>query len=225
MASGSVSQLAISWGLYVITDRHQTLGRPLEEIIREAIKGGARAFQLREKDLSAKELFELGSRLLRVTRKGGAKLLINDRVDVALALGADGVHLAQSSLSPRRVRRFLQKGMQLGVSCHSLVEAIEAEEGGADFITLGPIFHTLSKARYGPPLGPGIINEARKKVSIPIFALGGIKASNVVEVMACGADGVAVISAIMGAKDVAQAVRELLGAVRGISLRSSVLGP
>lgn len=202
------------WGLYVITDRHQTLGRPLEEIIREAIKGGAKAFQLREKDLSAKELFELGSRLLMVTRKGGAQLLINDRVDVALALGADGVHLAQSSLPPGSVRRLLQKRMQLGVSCHSMAEAIKAEEGGADFITLGPIFPTLSKLRYGPPLGPGIITEARKKVSIPIFAIGGIKASNVPDVMACGVDGVAVISAIMGAEDVVQAVRELLEAVR-----------
>ncbi|MBI5166897.1 MAG: thiamine phosphate synthase [candidate division NC10 bacterium] len=206
--------MALSWGLYVITDRHQALGRPLEETLREAIKGGARAFQLREKDLSAKELFELGSRLLRVTRKEGALLLINDRVDVALALGADGVHLAQSSLPLGSVRCLLRKGMQIGVSCHNLAEALKAEEGGADFITLGPIFPTPSKARYGPPLGPGIITEVRKKVSIPIFALGGIKASNVAEVMASGADGVAVISAVMGAGDVAQAVGELLIAVR-----------
>jgi len=206
--------LALSWGLYVITDRHQALGRPLEEKLIEAIKGGARAFQLREKDLSAKELFELGSRLLKVTRKGGAQLLINDRVDVALALGADGVHLAQSSLPLVSVRCLLRKGMQIGVSCHSMAEAIEAEEGGADFITLGPIFPTLSKARHGPPLGPGIITEVRKKISIPIFAIGGIKASNVAEVMASGADGVAVISAVMGAKDVAQAVSELLLTIR-----------
>lgn len=199
------------WGLYVITDRKQTLGRPLEEVVEAALKGGAKAFQLREKDLATRELCELAERLLHLTRPAGAVVLINDRVDVALAVGVQGVHLTQKSLPPSVARRLLGAPRLLGVSCHSLDEALEAQEGGADFILLGPIFFTPSKAPYGPPLGLEILKQVRPYIHLPIFAIGGINTANRAEVLAAGADGVAVISAVMAAPDVSEAVKALLG--------------
>jgi thiamine-phosphate pyrophosphorylase len=203
-----------AWGLYVITDQHQTESRSLEEVIAAALAGGARAFQLREKDLSARELCRLAENLLTRTRRAGALLLINDRVDVALGVGADGVHLTRRSLPPAAVRSILRPGMRLGVSCHTREEALEAASGGADFILLGPIFPTSSKAAYGPPAGPVLIRQVRPAVACPILGVGGITAENAGEVLGAGADGVAVISAVMSARDVAAATRALLAAVR-----------
>jgi len=203
-----------AWGLYVITDRQQTGGRSLEEVIAGALAGGARAFQLREKDLPAQELCRLAERLLAQTRPAGVLLLINDRLDVALGVGADGVHLTRRSLPPSAVRPLLRPGMCLGVSCHSLEDAREAASGGADFILLGPIFATPSKAPYSPPAGPALIRRIRPAVACPVLGIGGITAANAGEVLAAGADGVAVISAVMGAPDVAGATAALLAAVR-----------
>lgn len=197
------------WGLCVITDRTQAAGRPLEEVTRAALAGGARAFQLREKDLEARELTELAERLLGLIRPAGGLLLVNDRIDVVLAVGADGAHLSQRSLPPAVARRLLGQGRLLGVSCHSLVEAAEAQEGGADFILLGPIFFTPSKAPYGAPLGLDILKQVRSQIHLPILAIGGINRTNRQEVLTAGADGVAVISAVMAAADVVEAVRAL----------------
>lgn len=202
------------WGLYVITDRQQTGGRPLEEVVAEALAGGARAFQLREKDLPARDLCRLAVSLLARTRAAGALLLVNDRVDVALGVGADGVHLTRRSLPPAAVRPMLRPGMLLGVSCHGKEEAVEAVEGGADFVLLGPIFATPSKAPYGPPAGPGLIREVRPAVPCALLGVGGITAANAAEVLAAGADGVAVISAVMAAPDAGAATAALLAAVR-----------
>ncbi|MFQ5847846.1 MAG: thiamine phosphate synthase [Candidatus Methylomirabilales bacterium] len=199
-----------AWGLYVITDRTQTAGRPLEEVIGAAVRGGARAFQLREKDLEARELTALADRLLRLVRPAGGLLLINDRIDVALAVGACGAHLSRRGFSPSVARRLLARGKLLGVSCHSLGEAEEAQEGGADYILLGPIFFTPSKASYGPPLGLELLREVRPRIRLPIFAIGGITAANREEVLGAGADGVAVISGVMAVPDVSAAVRALL---------------
>lgn len=202
------------WGLYVITDRQQTCGRSVEEVVAEALAGGARIFQLREKDLPVRDLCRLADSLLARTRAAGALLLINDRVDVALGVGADGVHLTRRSLPPAAVRPLLRPGMLLGVSCHSQEEAGEAVEGGADFVLLGPIFATPAKAPYGPPVGPGLIREVRRAVPCALLGVGGITAANAAEVLAAGADGVAVISAVMAAPDVAAATAALLAAVR-----------
>ncbi|MGH7360149.1 MAG: thiamine phosphate synthase [Candidatus Methylomirabilales bacterium] len=203
-----------AWGLYVITDRQQTGGRSLEEVTTSALAGGARAFQLREKDLPARELCRLAELLLARTRPAGALLLINDRVDVALGVGADGVHLTRRSLPPAAVRPLLRPGMCLGVSCHSLQGALEAEAGGADFVLLGPIFPTPAKAAYGPPAGPALIRQVRPAVACPVLAVGGITARNAGEALEAGADGVAAISAVMAAPDVAAATGALLAAVR-----------
>ena len=202
-----------NWGLYLVTDRHQTGDRDLLAVVGEALQAGVRAVQLREKDLFTRELYHLAGKVLAMTRGAGGVLLVNDRVDVALALSADGVQLTRRSLPPREVRNLLGPNKLIGVSCHSLAEVREAEGGGADFVVLGPVFETPSKAPFGPPLTTGILREARAITSLPILAIGGISAARIPEVMAAGADGVGVISAVMAAPDPGAAAAELLSAV------------
>jgi thiamine-phosphate pyrophosphorylase len=181
--------------------------------VEESLRAGLKAVQLREKDLDARDLFRLAERLLVLTRAAGAALLINDRVDVALALDADGVHLTRRSLPPGEARRLLGPAKLLGVSCHSLADVQEAAGAGADFLVIGPIFATASKLPYGTPLSPDILRPARIACGLPILGIGGIKAAQVPSVVAAGADGVAVISAVMGAADPTAATQELLSAV------------
>ena len=207
-----------SWGLYVVTDRFQTKGRPLEAVIHATLQGGAKAIQLREKNLSSLALYELAQRLLPIVHSRGAALLVNDRIDLALTLPLDGVHLAQTSLPSSEARSLLGTGRLIGVSCHTLEEAIEAQEGNADFIALGPLFLTRSKAAYGPPIGLERLREVRRRLRLPIFGIGGITASNAADVIAAGADGVAAISALMAADDPADAVRGLLQITRAASV-------
>ncbi|MFB3817334.1 MAG: thiamine phosphate synthase [Candidatus Methylomirabilales bacterium] len=204
-----------TWGVYLVTDRHQAGGRELVEVVEQALLGGVRAVQLREKDLPTDQLYRLAERLLARTRARGAALLVNDRVDVAMAVGADGVHLGRGSLPPEEARRLLGPGALVGVSCHSVAEVREAAQGGADFVVLGPIYATPSKARYGPPLSPAVLRAAREALSIPILAIGGITAARIPEAIQAGADGVALISAVMGAPDPAAAAGELMAAWNG----------
>jgi thiamine-phosphate pyrophosphorylase len=196
-----------------VTDRKQTGRRDLVEVLAQALAGGVRAIQLREKDLDTIEVYRLGERLLSMTRKAGAVLIVNDRVDVAMALGADGVHLTRKSLHPKEARALVGPGMLLGISCHSLADVREAVEGGVDFLVLGPIYETPSKTPYGAPLTPAILPQARAICSVPILAIGGINATRVPEVIQAGADGVAAISAVLAAPDPAAAIRALLEAV------------
>ncbi len=181
-------------------------------VLEEAIRGGVRAIQLREKDLSARELYVLAQEVRKLTKVAGVKLFINDRVDVALAVEADGVHLGQQSLPPHVVRRLIGNKL-MGVSTHNLQEALQAQDSGADFITFGPLFFTPSKAPYGKPVGLEALKEVRKFISIPILGLGGIKKDSVREVLLAGADGISVISAVLCAPDVYQAAKELTGVV------------
>ncbi|NOS35076.1 MAG: thiamine phosphate synthase [Deltaproteobacteria bacterium] len=198
---------------YLITDRRGTGGRGLVDVVEMALKGGVGAVQLREKDLSARELMEVGSELREVTRRYGARFLINDRVDIALALDCDGVHLGQRGISPRDARKLLGKRGLIGVSTHGIEEARRAEEEGADFITLGPIFHTPSKAQYGDPIGVEQIGCVKREISLPIFALGGIREERVREVMDGGADGIGMISVILAAKEPSEAAASLVRAL------------
>ena len=202
-----------TWGLYLVTDRHQTGGRDLVEVVKDAVSSGAKAIQLREKDLDTVDLYRLAERLLRVTRDAGAALLINDRADVAMALLADGVHLGRSSLPPKEVRALVGSQFLVGVSCHGVNDVREAVEGRADFVVLGPVYATPSKAQYGPPLSPAIIGAARRTSQIPLLAIGGMKTRHIPEVIAAGADGVAVISAVLTAPDPGEAARQMLDAV------------
>ena len=201
------------WGLYLVTDRHQTGSRDILEVLGQAAAAGAPAIQLREKGLDTVEMYRLAETLLAMTRRTGAALLINDRADVAMALGADGVHLTRKSLPPRDVRSLVGSRMLIGISCHGLEDVREAVDGGVDFVVLGPIYATRSKAPYGPPLAPGILREARRICPLPILAIGGIKTARVSEIVSAGADGVAAISAVLAAPDPGAATRELLDAV------------
>jgi len=230
----------VNFNLYLVTDRHQTDKRPLAAVIEETLKAGVKAVQLREKDLSAKELFDLARSLRGLTSQYRARLFINDRLDIAIAVKADGVHLGQKGFSASDIKQFLKSALHItplietfrgrhpaslspqalsgerfliGVSAHSREEARKAEEEGADFITIGPVFYTASKAGYGRPLGVEIIKSVKEAVKIPVFAIGGIKLDTISEVVAAGADGIAVISAIIGAKGPGIAAKDLLQAI------------
>jgi len=199
----------IDFRLCLITDRHQTGGRALAGLLHEAVSAGLGAVQLREKDLPTRPFLFLAQEIRDITKSTGTRLLVNGRLDVALAVGADGVHLPSDGLPVDAARRVLGREMLLGVSAHSVQEAQSAERGGADYVLLGPIFPTPSKEGYGPPLGAQTLERAARTVKIPIFAVGGIMREKVGEVLRAGASGVAAISALLGAEDVAQAVREM----------------
>lgn len=200
----------IDFNLYLITGRGETLGRNLEFVIEEALRGGVRAVQLREKELSTKELYETAYELRRLTSRYGAKLIVNDRVDVALAVDADGVHIGAGSLPLYKVRRLLGERKLIGVSCHNQIQAITAQEMGADFITFGPVYYTASKASYGDPVGLEKLATVTEMLEIPVFALGGINRLNCAEVVCSGVRGVALISAVMAAPDPREAAKGLL---------------
>jgi len=203
----------INFRLYVVTDRHEAAGRALEEIVAAAAQGGAGAIQLREKDLSARDLYALGARLQATLAPYGVPLLINDRLDVALALDAAGVHLAGHSLPTAVARRVLGAGKLLGVSTHSVEEACRAAEDGADFIVFGPVFTTPSKVAYGPPQGLQQLRTVARAVPIPVIAIGGIDHTNLPQVVQAGAYGVAMIRAVLAAPDPQKATQQLQAAL------------
>lgn len=194
--------LPVDFTLYLITDRHVVPpGRTLLGQVRAALEGGVRAVQLREKDLPAAELYPLASELRTLTRACGARLLINDRVDVALAVDADGVHLGGHSLPTRVARALLGPDRLLGVSTHRLAEIAVAATEGADFVTFGPIFPTPSKLPFGAPLGTAILGQACLNPPLPVFALGGTTPARLPEIRAAGCRHLALIGAILGADD------------------------
>lgn len=200
--------MPLDFALYLITDRRQAPNGQLIPTVRRALEGGVRAVQLREKDLSAAELLPLAGELRSLTREFGAHLLINDRVDVALATGADGVHLGGHSLPAADARRLLGPDNLIGVSTHRIEEIRTAEESGADFVTFGPVWFTPSKAPYGEPVGLAQLREACAATALPVFALGGVRPERVPQALAAGAAGVALISAILAASDPAAAAQD-----------------
>lgn len=206
--------MSLDFDLYVVTDRQLTGGRPLRLVVEAALRGGTRAFQLREKDLSPRELYPLALEMRQLTQAYGARLLINDRVDVALAVDADGVHLTTTSLPASIARRVLGPERLIGVSTHTLTEAHAAADEGADFLVFGPVFFTPSKALYGEPVGLDALRAVRAAVNVPILAIGGIKKANLDQVLAAGANGIAVISAIISADDPLMASQDLLATLR-----------
>ena len=199
-----------NFDLYLITDRKLTHERDLLWVLERALDGGVKAIQLREKDLSGKELFVLAERVSRLCQRYQAQLFINDRVDVALAVDAAGVHLSETSMPVPFARTLLGVQRIIGVSTHSLAGALKAEQNGADFIVLGPVFSTPSKAEYGAPLGLSALRRIVEMISLAVYAIGGIKPNNLTETHKIGCRGVALISAIMSAEEPAQAAKQLL---------------
>ena len=199
--------------IHLVTDRKQARGE-LARVVCAALRGGVDWAQLREKGGPALRLYEDAVEIVPEAHGLGARVSVNDRADVALAAGADGVHLAGKSLPPEAARAVIPPSMLLGVSVHSLEEAREAVEGGADYVTFGHVYPTASKPG-SPPRGVRELARIVESVDAPVLAIGGIDASNVREVLATGASGIAVISAVLAADDPEAAARELRGAVDG----------
>jgi thiamine-phosphate pyrophosphorylase len=197
--------------LYLITDS-RLFSTPCAFYfgLEDALSGGAKAVQLREKDISARELLETAYWMRDLTREYNALLFINDRVDIARAAEADGVHLGQDSLPPQAARKIGGRHLLIGSSCHSLEQAVAAEQSGADFLTIGPVYETPSKKIYGNPIGVGEVTRVKSRVSIPVLAIGGIKLPMVKEVLRAGADGIALISGVLAAEDITETTGEFM---------------
>jgi thiamine-phosphate pyrophosphorylase len=195
--------------LYAILDPEQTKGRSPESVLRDLLEGGVTILQLRVKTMAPREFFELARRVRSETRAHGCKLIVNDRVDIALACDADGVHLGQEDLPLTSARKLMAEKM-VGVSTHDIGQAKEAEQSGADYIGFGPMFGTTTKATGYGARGVEMLRQIRAAVKLPIVAIGGINEQNVHEVWHAGADSAAIISDILESDDVAAKISRIL---------------
>jgi thiamine-phosphate pyrophosphorylase len=205
---------SIDYSLYLVTDRSLARGRAMLDIVRAAVQGGVTCVQLREKTCATREFIEEALAVKEFLRSRGVPLIINDRLDVALAVGADGVHLGQKDMPLAAARAIVTDTMRIGISAESLADAIAAQQGGADYLGVSPIFATPTKTDAAAPLGLVGLQAIRRAVDIPLVGIGGLNRQNAAAVVRCGADGVAVVSAIVAAEDPEQAARELLQVIR-----------
>jgi len=195
--------------LCYITDSRGLSPSPLLPQLQAAVKAGVDLIQLREKDLACRELLSLVKAAVEISRESQTRIVVNDRLGIAIAAGAHGVHLGGQSVPPEAVRRHVDKEFLVGASCHSMQEALNAEAGGADYILLGPIFDTPSKRPYGPPLGLDTLSQVTSRVKMPVLALGGITVERVRPCLEAGAKGIAGIRLFQECPSVAQQVRKL----------------
>jgi len=206
-----MSKKNIDFKLYLITDRKLvTHYSSLVTAVHQALRCGVKAVQLREKNLETLELLKMADKIRDLTKQFNARFFINDRFDIAIAVGADGVHLTQNSIPAAAVRKAVKKKLLIGVSTHSLKEAREAEKGGADFITVGPVYRTPSKLRYGKPMGLDTLKKITSRMSIPVFAIGGIKSSNIEYIKEAGAYGAAMIREVLASNNINRKTKELV---------------
>lgn len=203
----------MSYGLYVITDETLSKGLTHQEIARRAIHGGADVIQLRDKRLSARELLTCAIEIRDLTKSAGAMFIVNDRLDIALASKADGVHLGQDDMPVSYARDLSPPGFIIGISAGTVDEAKAAANGGADYIGLGPICQTSSKSDTGPVCGFDLIARVKAVVDVPVVAIGGLGKDNIDKAIDAGADGIAVISAVVSQEDIEWAARELKGLI------------
>jgi len=199
----------MGYDLYVITDETVGRGRSHAELATQAVDGGADVIQLRDKRLPAPDLLEAATAVRKITRDSGALFIVNDHLDLALRVGADGVHLGAADIPLPEARSLSPPSFIIGASVGSVAGALRAEAAGADYVALSPTFATGSKSDAGPGLGLSVLSAIRVAVSVPLIAIGGINAGNVADVIAAGADGVAVISAVVGVDDLTAAARDL----------------
>ncbi|MGC4099043.1 MAG: thiamine phosphate synthase [Nitrospira sp.] len=199
---------SVNFRLLLVTDRTQSGGRPLPVLIRQAVDAGLSAVQLRERDLSTGELLPLAREVQAITAAHAVPLLVNDRVDLMMALNLHGVHLRSDSLPSLSVRQLIGSRGLIGVSTHSVEDVRRANQNGADYVVFGPVFETASKRSFGPPLGLDLLAESCRQSAIPVFAIGGITCERVRGVRRAGAHGVAVIGALLTRDDIDDAVRE-----------------
>jgi thiamine-phosphate pyrophosphorylase len=204
------------WRLYVITDEKVSRGRSHLQVAEAAIVGGADVLQLRDKEAPGGLLYRVALQLRRITREAKVPFIVNDRLDIALAADADGVHVGQADLPASVVREIMGPGKILGVSVDTVEEAMQAEKDGADYLGVGPVFEAReTKPDAGLPLGVDRITRIRRQCRLPIVAIGGINAENALMVREAGADAAAVISAIVAADDIAHAAGRLKRILEG----------
>ncbi len=199
----------IDYSLYLVTDRGLSRGRTTQHIVEAALRGGVTCVQLREKTCSTREFIIQALSIKDHLKRHNVPLIINDRIDIAQAVNADGVHLGQSDMTIELAKAILKDSMIIGISAESLKDAVQAEKDGADYIGVSPIYATPTKTDTAPPLGLEGLREMRKSVKIPLVGIGGLNRENAGEVIKNGADGVAVVSAIVAADDPEKAAREL----------------
>jgi thiamine-phosphate pyrophosphorylase len=205
---------SIDYSLYFVTDRGLSGGRPTLEVVRAAVEGGVSCVQLREKACSTAEFIAEAAAIGDFLKSHGVPLIINDRLDVALAVGADGVHLGQKDMPLAMARALVGTRMRIGISAESVQDAVAAVRGGADYVSASPIFATPTKTDTAPALGLEGLRSIRRLVEVPLVAIGGLHRGNAGDVIRSGADGVAVVSAIAAAADPAQAAAEILLEIR-----------
>lgn len=205
----------IDYSLYLVTDRDIMFGDSIEETVRNAVIGGCGIVQLREKNCTSREFYNIAVKLKKICGDLNVPLIINDRADIALAADCDGVHIGQKDLPAEYVRKIIGDDKIMGVSASNLEKALEAEKNGADYIGVGAVFTTSTKEDTNP-VSPGQLAEIKKAVKIPVVAIGGIKKDNIGMLKGTGIDGVAVVSAIISKPDTMKAAREMKNAVRSV---------
>ena len=199
----------IDLSLYLVTDRTLSRDRTTLDIVQAGVAGGVTCVQLREKSGSTREFIQEALSIRELLRSRGVPLIINDRIDVAQAVAADGVHLGQNDMPLAMARAISAGRMIIGISAESLEDAVAAEAGGADYIGLSPIYDTPTKTDTAPALGLEELARIRKRVQIPLVGIGGLSRDNISAVISHGADGAAVVSAVVSAGDPCSAAREL----------------
>ena len=205
----SSKQLAARLRLHFLTDHEWSRGRSMLAVAEAAIAGGATVIQLRDKTASTRLLVEEGLALRELTRKHGVLLIVNDRIDVALAVDADGAHVGQDDMPGTLARQLLGPERILGISAGNMDEAMTALAAGADYLGVGPIFATQGKTDAGAPMGTRLLSDLSSHYMTPLVAIGGINKANTREVIDAGAAGVAVITAVANAEDIVAAARSL----------------
>ena len=201
--------MEIDYSLYLVTDRSFLKDKPLHQAVEDAILGGVTLVQLREKDASTREFYEIAKEVKKVTDHYKVPFLINDRLDIAQAVNADGVHLGQSDMPINTARKILGKDKIIGISAGNVDEALEAEKNGANYIGIGTIFFTGTKKDIDTPIGIESLRKIYSSINIPAVAIGGVNESNFREVLSTGVDGISVISAILGKSDITAASKAL----------------
>lgn len=214
----------MNYDLYIITDQRISHGKSHLEVAEAALAGGATVIQFRDKEMKDSEAVVACREIYKLTKKKGVSFIVNDRVEVAKAVDADGVHLGQEDMSFSSARKILGKEKIIGISVETVEQALKAVEGGADYLGIGPIYPTATKPDAGKALGIARLKEIRESVNIPIVTIGGINENNLEEVLRAGADGVAVISAVVSAPDITEACRKLKNKIEYIKkkLKNSI---
>jgi len=202
--------MVVDYSLYLVTDRGILKGRDIFKAVEDAILGGVTLVQLREKDISSLDFYNIALKMKKLTSSYNIPLIINDRLDIALAVDADGLHIGQEDLPLEVARKLLGPGKILGYSVSNVEEAVRGQAGGADYLGAGAVYPTGSKADAGTPIGIEGLKEIKKSVLIPVVGIGGISVNNIEEVKNSGVDGISLISAILGSEDIQGTSRKLI---------------